>query len=971
MSKVIESLVTKFENNITTYKSLGFNEQSTRQEYIDIFLNELGWDVTNSQGLSYNDREVIVEEFTNSSDRPDYTISMYGSPIFFVEAKKVNVDILNSKESAFQARRYGWNAGHDIVILTNFEYLVIYQSYSEPKVEDTVSSYRYKYYHYSEYIEKFDEIYYYLSKESVLNDNFKSWISDITYENAKLEALDNVFLNQINEWRIQIGQELINNNELKYNNKIMLNRNVQTIINQIIFLRFAEDNRLEDSNTLHLLISEEINVFQFLEDLDKKYNSGLFDDDVILDISTKTLAKIIESLYYPNSSYDFSIIDLNILSSMYENYLRQELSINDGSVRLHEVTDRKIKSVVSTPIEVVRPIVKEALEDKVSNKSPEEIKKIKVLDIATGSGIFLVESFSYIMNSLIDYYSKVNNVAPNHQIVPFSDKVYIMKNMLYGLDINHLAVQITRFSLILRAMERESRNNKSAYPLLPELDTNIVHGNTLVSTKDLDLTKTSPFDINDIVPTNEKFFDNSFDVIIGNPPFLKIEDIKNSTTKIERNIYSKNFKSSKRQYDKYFLFIEKTLNLLGTNSNAVLIVQNKFLTNVAGKNLRKLLKEKRCVSKIINFKSQQLFPEADTYISIIKLQNNQDNFQYWEIKEIEDFLLDEPEIFSIDSLDDNGWFLTTNKLLLNQFRKANSIFPNILKEVEVSNGIQTSKNDVYFITANQIISDDSQFLTFKKDNHKFTIEKALLKPLYRKNESRDSSRSYYPIVTNSYIIFPYIEGEAINEDTLNEKFPKTYSYLLEYKHKLLPKDLGGTRDVQHGDKSIWYRFGRNQHLKQLDEPKIICGVLSNEPNFNIDRSNLMFQSGGTAGIIAIYLKDSSPYKLEYIQAWLSHWFTDDIFKVLGSSFQGEYYTHGTALYKLIPLLPIDFDNIHELISYNTICDNVNEIEAITELLLDSGNKHLEDSLVIKKDSLINQVNEILDKLFYKKIGESN
>ena len=126
----LNRLVNVFSENLPYYKNQknNFNEQMTRQQYIDVFLRLLGWDISNSDGLSFKEREVVAEEYStvNSKDRPDYTIRMNGMSKFYVEAKKVSVDISLEEAPALQARRYGWNAGHDISLLTNFEYLAIY-----------------------------------------------------------------------------------------------------------------------------------------------------------------------------------------------------------------------------------------------------------------------------------------------------------------------------------------------------------------------------------------------------------------------------------------------------------------------------------------------------------------------------------------------------------------------------------------------------------------------------------------------------------------------------------------------------------------------------------------------------------------------------------------------------------------------------------------------------------------------------
>ena len=126
----LKDLVTRFDNNITAYKDgkNAYNEHSCRIEYIDPFLQLLGWDVPNKAGLAPQYREVIAENYSNKTDRPDYSLTLRGVTKLFVEAKKPSVDIDTESAPAMQARKYGWNAKHKISILTNFEYFIIYDT---------------------------------------------------------------------------------------------------------------------------------------------------------------------------------------------------------------------------------------------------------------------------------------------------------------------------------------------------------------------------------------------------------------------------------------------------------------------------------------------------------------------------------------------------------------------------------------------------------------------------------------------------------------------------------------------------------------------------------------------------------------------------------------------------------------------------------------------------------------------------
>ena len=110
----LKALIDKFEANLAYYKDQknAYNEHSCRIEYIDPLLQLLGWDVSNAKGLPPQYREVIAENYSTQSDRPDYSLTLRGVAKLFVEAKKPAVDIFRYPEPALQARKYGWRKSY-------------------------------------------------------------------------------------------------------------------------------------------------------------------------------------------------------------------------------------------------------------------------------------------------------------------------------------------------------------------------------------------------------------------------------------------------------------------------------------------------------------------------------------------------------------------------------------------------------------------------------------------------------------------------------------------------------------------------------------------------------------------------------------------------------------------------------------------------------------------------------------------
>ena len=206
---------------------------------------------------------------------PDYSFTLHGQRIFFLEAKKPAVDIVNDKSPAYQLKRYAWSGKLALSVLTDFEHLAIYEAKSRPKKTDSTKIGRVKLYHYTDYIEKWEEIYNLLSKDAVLKGSFDRFASKKVKKGTS--EVDDEFLKEIENWRLTLAKNIaIRNKELSVED---LNYAVQLTIDRIIFLRIAEDRGIEPYKQLYNILKKE-NVYHEFGKLchkaDMKYNSGLF-----------------------------------------------------------------------------------------------------------------------------------------------------------------------------------------------------------------------------------------------------------------------------------------------------------------------------------------------------------------------------------------------------------------------------------------------------------------------------------------------------------------------------------------------------------------------------------------------------------------------------------------------------------------------------------------------------------------------
>ena len=271
----------------------------------------------------------------------------------------------------------------------------------------------------------------------------------------------------------------------------------------------------------------------------------------------------------------------------------------------------------------------------IERKTPKEISKIKILDPACGSGSFLIGAFQYLLDYHKDYYSqngrpskgkKDNPLTPDGNLTS-AEKKRILLNNIFGVDLDSNAVEVTKLSLLIKCLEGETdasiQQQLSIWHerVLPTLENNIKNGNSLIDTdfysSELELgfeRSIKPFNWNKSFSL--VFDDGGFDIIIGNPPYVMLQNLE------KREVFeysAKKYKSAKYKIDTYQLFIERSITLLRENGLLGFITPNTFLKNIHAEPLRKLIIEKTQLNELMIF-NYSVFQSAsvDTCILILK-----------------------------------------------------------------------------------------------------------------------------------------------------------------------------------------------------------------------------------------------------------------------------------------------------------------------------------------------------------------
>ncbi|RLB75022.1 MAG: restriction endonuclease subunit M, partial [Deltaproteobacteria bacterium] len=515
----IVQLTETFANNIDSYKKGIYNETQVRQEFINPFFEELGWDITNKQGYAEAYKDVIHEDAIKVggvTKAPDYCFRVGGNRKFFLEAKKPSVNIKDDIHPAFQLRRYAWSAKLPLSILTDFEEFAVYDCRIKPARTDKVSHSRITYFTYTDYIAKWPEISGVFSKEAVLKGSFDRYVETKKVKKGTTEV-DTAFLQEIERWRDLLARNIaLRNTSLSQRE---LNYAVQQTIDRIIFLRICEDRGIEHYGRL-MALKNGVNVYPRLVELfrkaDTKYNSGLFhfkaekgrkNFDTLtpdLTIDDKALKDIFKNLYYPDSPYEFSVLPADILGQVYEKFLGKVIYLTAShKAKITEKPEvRKAGGVYYTPTYIVDYIVKNTVGKLVKGKKPGPrgaVSKLKILDPACGSGSFLIGAYQFLLDWHLDQYSKddpekwAKGKTPRLYLTDKGDwrlttdeRKRILINNIYGVDIDSQAVEVTKLSLLLKVLEGEDEQSigKQMFlfqqRVLPDLGNNIKCGNSLI-----------------------------------------------------------------------------------------------------------------------------------------------------------------------------------------------------------------------------------------------------------------------------------------------------------------------------------------------------------------------------------------------------------------------------------------------------------------------------------------------------------
>lgn len=417
----------------------------------------------------------------------------------------------------------------------------------------------------------------------------------------------------------------------------------QKLLDRILFIAFAqrtdlmEDRLLDKASKLinnfapQPLWNNFLGLFRAVDEGSPRlgipaYNGGLFASDPIADtiIVPDWLAVEIAGL----GEWDYRReVPVTVLGRLFEQSITDIEALKSGIAP--EVSKKKREGVVYTPDSITRFVVEQtvgrslderraALWDEHGMWEPEDeapgpgteqaapfwrayleaLRDFTIVDPACGSGAFLVAAFDEMARRYRDAVKALEALEVEIEFDVFDE---IVTKNLYGVDLNPESVEITRLSLWLKTARRDHR--------LQNLEATIRDGNSLIA--DPAFTD-RPFDWTTAFP--EVVARGGFDVVIGNPPYVRMEHLKPI-----KPYLSEHYAVADDRTDLYAYFFEKGVAILKTGGRLGYISSSTFFKTGSGENLRTFLGDGVGIEDVVDFGDVQVFEGVTTYPAILTL----------------------------------------------------------------------------------------------------------------------------------------------------------------------------------------------------------------------------------------------------------------------------------------------------------------------------------------------------------------
>lgn len=401
----------------------------------------------------------------------------------------------------------------------------------------------------------------------------------------------------------------------------------------------------------------------------------------------------------------------------------------------------------------------------------------------------------------------------------------------------------------------------------------------------------------ELTASTPREIDSGFDVVIGNPPYIRIQTLKQKDPKLVAFFKDHYASAAKGNYDIYVVFIEAGLRLLKADGHLAYICPHKFFNAQYGEPIREVIASGKHLRHVVHFGEQQVFPGASIYTCLLFLsRTSSPDCRFVRAADLEawkaTFAGTEGK-FSATSVTNEEWNFTVGK--------GRAVFerlhhhPQTLESVtqRIFQGIKTSADKIYIVeerkrTKNKVVIFSPQ------TEREHEVEPDLFHPLIKGGDSR----AYLITKTDRLILFPYAQGadgqvELIPATTFKRDYPLIWAYLLANRKYLEGREDGAFNGAN------WFAYGRSQALDVMPLPKLFTPDLALSASFAFDDTGELFFTGGVAGGYGIL--PNAEVHPKCLLALLNSQVVDFFHHQIATQMRGGWYSYESRFIKNLPI----------------------------------------------------------------------
>lgn len=301
-----------------------------------------------------------------------------------------------------------------------------------------------------------------------------------------------------------------------------------------------------------------------------------------------------------------------------------------------------------------------------------------------------------------------------------------------------------------------------------------------------------------------------FDIVIGNPPYIKYQDIKKQNSDVAEHIFN-TYKTSTGNFDLYIPFFEKGWEILKPNGVLSFIAPSVWIYTDYGKKMKKIFQNNRYLFKFIDFKSFQVFKDATTYTAVQFLSKKKNDFIFYaeaQNGDVWDIKLNPNDYIELEK---NSWRMTSSndESIQKKVNVRSKPLGSIIDKIVV--GIQTSANNIYHL---EKVKDNYYFS--QASNSVVEIEEQLIRSLI----SSEEVKRFIQPTTSTFLLFPYQSignnyPTLIDRHTMETEYPNAWKYLKDHEAFLRARE-----DRKMDKEEIWWGYNYPKNLDKQHRPKL-------------------------------------------------------------------------------------------------------------------------------------------------------